>query len=115
MTRNFGFAPIKGRVIDFDRNDKRILEYILEKEPSFALCIGCGGCAATCTAAKFTEFSLRKLNILIRRGENDEVRREVNRCMLCGKCTLVCPRGVNTRNIVFLIREAFEKYDNYAI
>jgi heterodisulfide reductase subunit C len=26
--------------------------------------------------------------------------------MLCGKCILVCPRGVNTRNVVFAAREA---------
>lgn len=111
----FGFAPIKGRVIDYDKNDKLICNYISERESSFALCIGCGACAATCSAANFTQFSLRKLNILIRRGENSEVRAEVDRCMLCGKCTLVCPMGVNTRNVIFLIREAFDKYDNYAV
>jgi len=112
---DFGFAPIKGRVIDYDKNDRLIYSYISERESSFDLCIGCGGCAATCSAANFTQFSLRKINILIRRGENSEVRDEIDRCMLCGKCTLVCPRGVNTRNVIFLIREAFEKYDNYAV
>ena len=111
----FGFAPVKGRVIDYDKNDRLIHSYISEREPSFALCIGCGACAATCSAASFTKFSLRKLNILIRRGENSEVRSEIDRCMLCGKCSLVCPRGVNTRNIIFLAREAFDKYDNYAV
>jgi heterodisulfide reductase subunit C len=25
--------------------------------------------------------------------------------MLCGKCTLVCPRNINTRNIVLLVRK----------
>jgi heterodisulfide reductase subunit C len=111
----FGFAPVKGRVIDYDKNDKLIYSYVVERDPSYALCIACGGCAATCSAAKFTPFSLRKINILVRRGENSEVRSEIDRCMLCGKCTLVCPRGVNTRNAIFLIREAFQKYDNYAV
>lgn len=112
--KTFGFKTPKGRLIDWDRNDRVALDYILSREPSLALCIGCGSCAATCTASRFTEFSLRKLNILTRRGENSEVRRTIEKCMLCGKCNLVCPRGVNTRNVLFLMREAFEKLDNYA-
>ena len=59
--------------------------------------------------ANFTGFSLRELNILIKRGENELVRNALKKCMLCGKCTLVCPRGVNTRNIVVLAKKAFQK------
>jgi heterodisulfide reductase subunit C len=111
----FGFTISKGRQIDYGSNDKRIAEYIFEKEPSFRLCIECGGCAATCTSGNFTGFSLREINILIKRGENDKVRQSLKKCMLCGKCTLVCPRGVNTRNIVVLAKKAFLKSDEYAI
>jgi heterodisulfide reductase subunit C len=111
----FGFTISKGRQIDYDSNDRRIAGYILDKEPSFGLCIECGGCTATCTAGNFTSFSLRELNILIKRGENDQVRQEIKKCMLCGKCTLVCPRGVNTRNVVVLAKQAFQKSDEYAI
>jgi heterodisulfide reductase subunit C len=111
----FGFTILKGRQIDFDSNDRRIAEYIFEKEPSFRLCIECGGCTATCTTGNFTAFSLRELNILIKRGENDQVRQNLKKCMLCGKCTLVCPRGVNTRNVVVLAKKAFLKSDEYAI
>jgi heterodisulfide reductase subunit C len=35
--------------------------------------------------------------------------------MLCGKCILVCPRGVNTRNVVTLARQAFQKYPANAV
>lgn len=107
---NFGFSVVKGRHIDYDANDKRIAEYIYEKEPSFRLCIECGCCSATCTTGNFTSFSLREMNILIKRGENEPVRENIKKCMLCGKCILLCPRGVNTRNVVTLAREAFEKY-----
>ncbi len=93
----FGFTISKGRQIDYDSNDRRIAEYIFEKEPSFRLCIECGGCSATCTSGNFTGFSLREINILIKRGENDQVRQKLKKCMLCGKCILVCPRGVNTQ------------------
>ena len=111
----FGFTISKGRQIDYDANDKSIAEYIFNREPSFRICIECGGCSATCTTGNFTRFSLREINILIKRGENDQVRDIVKRCMLCGKCTLVCPRGVNTRNIVVLAKEAFKKSIGYAI
>jgi heterodisulfide reductase subunit C len=111
----FGFTISQGRQIDYESNSRRIAEYIFEYEPSFRLCIECGGCSATCTTGNFSAFSLRELNILIKRGENDQVLQTLKKCMLCGKCTLVCPRGVNTRNIVFLAKKAFQKTDQYAI
>lgn len=106
---NFGFTILKGRHIDYDANDKSIAEYIADREPSFRLCIECGCCAATCTTGNYTRFSLRELQIFLKRGENDFVRDNIRKCMLCGKCILVCPRGVNTRNVVALAREAFNK------
>ncbi len=104
----FGFTLSKARVIDYDANDRSVFDYVVEHEPSLKLCIECGGCAATCTAGNFTEFSLREFNVMIRRGENEKVKEKIKKCMLCGKCILVCPRGVNTRNVVFLAKRAFE-------
>jgi heterodisulfide reductase subunit C len=106
---NFGFTISKARIIDYDANDRSIAEYIAEHEPSFRVCIECGCCSATCTTGNFTQFSLRELQIFLKRGENDLVRDNIGKCMLCGKCILVCPRGVNTRNVVTLAREAFNK------
>jgi heterodisulfide reductase subunit C len=111
----FGYTISKGRQIDFESNDRSIAEYILGEEPSFRLCIECGGCSATCTTGSMTKFSLREINILIKRGENDNLFKTLKKCMLCGKCTLVCPRGVNTRNIVVLARQAFQNSVHYAI
>ncbi len=111
----FGFTMTRGRQIDYESNDKSIAEYIYSKEPSFRLCIECGGCSATCTTGNLTSFSLRELHILIKRGENEKVRQAIKKCMLCGKCTLVCPRGVNTRNIVFLAKQAFQIYEGNAV
>lgn len=111
----FGYTLSKARVIDYDANDHRIVDYILEREPSLRLCIECGGCSATCTTGNFTRFSLREMHILLKRGENEQVRKKVKQCMLCGKCSLVCPRGVNTRNVVFLAKQAFQKFDDYAV
>lgn len=111
----FGYSISKIRQIDYDFNDKWIAEYIIEKEPSFRLCIECGACSATCTAGNYTRFSLREFIILIKRGEYDVVRQNIRKCMLCGKCILVCPRGVNTRNVIALAKHAFQKSENYAV
>jgi heterodisulfide reductase subunit B len=119
MTENninkFGFSIIKGRQINYDSNDRSIADYISEQEPSFRLCIECGGCSATCTTANFTRFSLREINILLKRGENEQVRLNIQKCMLCGKCSLVCPRGVNTRNILLLAKQFFQKQERNAV
>jgi len=111
----FGFSISKGRQIDYDANSRHIAEFISEREPSFRVCIECGCCSATCTTGNFTSFSLRELQILLKRGENEKVRENIKKCMLCGKCTLVCPRGVNTRNVVTLARQAFQKFPANAV
>jgi heterodisulfide reductase subunit C len=111
----FGFSISIGRQIDYDSNNRAIADFIFEREPSFRQCIECGGCSATCTTGKFTEFSLRELFILIKRGQTSEVSGKLKKCMLCGKCTLVCPRGVNTRNVITVAKKAFQKTDEYAI
>lgn len=111
----FGFTISKARIIDYDANDRSIAEYITEREPSFRMCIECGCCSATCTTGNFTRFSLREMQIFLKRGENDYVRDNIKKCMLCGKCILLCPRGVNTRNVVTLAKEAFQKTINNAV
>lgn len=111
----FGYTISKARVIDYESNDRSISDYIAAKDPSFLRCIECGCCSATCTAAGFTKLSLREINILVKRGENETIYRTIKKCMLCGKCTLVCPRGVNTRNIITLIKEEYRKSEKYAV
>ena len=111
----FGFTISKGRQIDWEANNREIVDFIIDREPSLKACIECGGCSATCRTGNFTAFSLREIHILLKRGENGPVRDKIKYCMLCGKCSLVCPRGVNTRNVVFLARQAFQKQDSYAV
>jgi heterodisulfide reductase subunit C len=111
----FGFTISQGRQIDYDSNNRSVAEYIFKNEPSFRLCIECGGCSATCTTGSFTSFSLREMNILIKRGETAMILQNLKKCMLCGKCTLVCPRGVNTRNVIVLAKKAFQNPEIYAV
>src|SRR3989304_2729313 len=76
----FGYTISKIRQIDYDSNDRSIADYIASGEPSFLKCIECGCCSATCTTGNFTRFSLRELNILIKRGENTQVRNNIRKC-----------------------------------
>lgn len=105
-TINFGYAITPDRQIDFDTNSHDICKKVAAAEPTLNLCISCGTCSATCTAAQFTDFSLRRVILLLRRGETKGLDKEVAKCMLCGKCQLVCPRNVSTRNLVIQIGKA---------
>ncbi len=105
----FGFSINKDKSIDMDKASQELSEYLSEEEPSFNVCMSCGTCSATCTAGGFTDFSLRRINLLVLRGQLEEVRKEIGKCMLCGKCTLLCPRNVNTRGVIVAIRQYFDK------
>ncbi|MCQ2973643.1 MAG: 4Fe-4S dicluster domain-containing protein [Bacteroidales bacterium] len=109
---DFGFAPIETRSIDIDIFDSRILKYVIKYEPSLLVCLSCGGCTATCSAGNLTDFNVRRMQLMLRRGETENLQTEINKCMLCGKCLLVCPRGVNLRNVVMLIKKALVIYKN---
>jgi len=106
MIRNWGYKIVTGRQIDFDSNDFSVSDFVSRHEPSFKWCIGCGSCTATCSAAQFTNFNPRRINLLVQRGETVGLAEEISKCMLCGKCQLVCPRDVNTRNVIHNIKRA---------
>ena len=105
---NWGYKVHTDNQIDFDKNNRGMMLQILNIEPTFGNCISCGSCAGTCSAGSFTNFSLQRLNIQILRGETAKVASEVEKCMLCGKCTLVCPRGINTRNVIIAIKRVIQ-------
>ena len=97
------------RQIDYDEFDSRLLTNVLKHEPSFLTCLSCGGCTATCSAGNLTDFNVRKIGLMLRRGEVDKLAVEIDKCMFCGKCTLVCPRDINIRNVVLLIKKGISK------
>lgn len=101
----WGYSISEARVVNYDKNDKAFAAWLAQKAPGSKLCIGCGGCTAACTAGNMTEFNIRKLQMLVKRGENDEARKNLHKCMLCGKCLLVCPRGVDTRKMILAMNE----------
>jgi heterodisulfide reductase subunit C len=64
----------------------------------------CGACSATCSAGNHTDFNFRLSHLMYRRGQFEGLASELDKCMLCGKCKMVCPRGVNTRAVVYNMR-----------
>ncbi|MFH1119951.1 MAG: 4Fe-4S dicluster domain-containing protein [Bacteroidota bacterium] len=105
---DFGYSSIESNKTDLDTVSTALAKAVSEAEPGFNLCISCGSCVATCSAGRFTGFGLRELIHRIKRGDEVQMMAEAAKCMLCGKCTLVCPRSLNTRNIVLLVRKHAE-------
>ena len=102
---NFGYSINQSSTIDLDSMSRDIAAQILRHEPSSAACIGCGTCMVTCSAGRFTSLNLRQLMLMMRRGLTDKLYLDAEKCMLCGKCQMLCPRGVNTRNVMLAIHK----------
>ncbi len=110
--KNFGFTRQQTRVIDIDKCNNKLLNYVFSKEKTFITCMYCGSCTATCSAGNLIDFNIRKINLYLRRGEYDLLSKEIEKCMLCGKCTLVCPRDINLRYSIMLIKKGIVKLNN---
>ncbi|MCX6270772.1 MAG: (4Fe-4S)-binding protein, partial [Bacteroidetes bacterium] len=93
----------------FEQGDFSLYDKVAAAEPSIRLCISCGTCASGCTSAQYVDFSLRRIIVLLQRGLLADVRKEISCCMLCGKCILACPRGINTRNLVLVLRKQLDE------
>lgn len=104
MGNKFGFTINTPRGLDLDTTQLDLAEELLNRVPSLNRCIGCGACTATCSAGSFTEFNIRRMQTLFRRGQLDKLEQQLRSCMLCGKCLLVCPRGINTRQMIIEMR-----------
>ena len=96
-------------VVNLDSADRNLAQKVLESEHSFAYCISCGSCTATCSAGNFTDYNLRQMQLMVKRGEVELLRDTITRCMLCGKCQMVCPKGVSTRNIVLQVSKLLKQ------
>lgn len=101
----FGFSDAVARNIDLNVPVSDAVNELFFKEPTLKNCIGCGNCAAMCTAGNFIDMQFYRLNLLLKRGITNEIKQKARNCMLCGKCQITCPRGVNTRHGILLMSE----------
>ena len=125
--KGFGFKLSASSTIDLDKMDRSKFEQLCSMEPDARRCMACGSCSATCTAAPFSGMSVRKvllclqrgredeaikLLLCLQRGKEDEAIKMLSACMLCGKCTMVCPRGINTRHLILCISRIYGKKED---
>ena len=106
--KKFGYGIAEARHINLDKADFRPSDLLFECEEALRACIGCGACTGGCTAGFLTPFNFRRMHTNIRRGELASIKAEVDKCMLCGRCSMVCPRGINTRNVIVSIKKIFK-------
>ena len=100
---DFGFKLSPSSAVNLDTVDRRRYDRLVQLVPDACTCIGCGSCSATCTSASWTGMSVRKVLLGLQRGRDEEVDIMLSGCMLCGKCTMVCPRGINTRQLILTL------------
>lgn len=104
---NFGFGLLKSSRIDLDKFDQKKFSRLVEMEPDVLKCIACGSCTAVCTAGNFTLTSLRAAIEEIRNGRDREALDMLKACQLCGKCLMICPRGINTRHLILSMTKIY--------
>lgn len=99
----FGFTTRKDSMIMLDKEDLNLRRYLISNYPEYQLCISCGACSAVCTAAQLTSFNIREVKLNIDRGQTVTLNGDISKCMICGKCEMICPKNVSNRKIVLLI------------
>ncbi len=104
---DFGYTLSRSSTVNLDQADRSLWLRLEKLEPDLRLCMACGSCSASCTAAELGGMSLRKVILELDRGRDPAPI--VSACMLCGKCSMVCPRGINTRHLILSLCRIYEK------
>ncbi|MDK2910371.1 MAG: hypothetical protein PWR20_1938 [Bacteroidales bacterium] len=99
----FGFKIPTGRQIDLSTADIHLFNWIHSRVKESFQCIGCGSCTAVCIQTNESIVSIRKILLLSARGFHPEAKRMAEECNLCGRCIMICPRGIYTRNIMHAV------------
>ena len=112
MMEKFGFKLSPSSRIDLDNTDKERFSRLVQIEPDILKCMACGSCTASCTAGKFTPTSVRGAILHLQNGKWQQALDLLKGCLLCGKCTMVCPRAINTRHLILAINEVYQNTQN---
>ncbi|MCF0166929.1 MAG: 4Fe-4S dicluster domain-containing protein [Bacteroidales bacterium] len=100
---DFGYCLAPSNAVKVDKTTDWRFEKLCALESDVLKCIGCGSCTAVCSAGHFSQMNLRQCILSLSRGQWEKSVRSLSRCMLCGKCLMVCPRGINTRHLILSI------------
>jgi len=105
----FGFSLSPSSAVNLDTVDLTLFRKVEERVPDIRTCIGCGSCTASCSGNAYSGMSVRQVILDIQRGRLKMAAEKLDACMLCGKCTMVCPRGINTRGLILAICQDYKK------
>ncbi len=105
---DFGYSLSTSSTIDLDKSNPTLFNKLVEDEPDVLKCMACGSCAASCTSSKYRDTNLRRAILLLSRGQDKNGIESIHSCMLCGKCNIVCPRGINTRHLILSISNLYK-------
>ncbi|MCX7697670.1 MAG: 4Fe-4S dicluster domain-containing protein [Bacteroidales bacterium] len=105
MSTRFGYSSVQPRKKEIRFPLPSLYVDILCQEPSLKLCIHCGTCSSVCVANRIQETRFHKIPIMLRYGMTEESLTYARRCLLCGTCILTCPRNVNIRHVMFLLKQ----------
>jgi heterodisulfide reductase subunit C len=103
----FGYSLSRASVINLDNADKIKFKELIDLEPDVLKCMACGSCVSSCSAVNFTNTSLRSAILSLQNGLPEKAFEYLKGCMLCGKCTMICPRGINTRRLIISIFQTY--------
>jgi heterodisulfide reductase subunit C len=103
----FGYSLTPSSRVDLNLFNKDKWNKLVELEPDVLKCMACGSCTASCTAGKFTKNSLRSAILYLQNGQEKQALEYIQSCLLCGKCFMVCPRAINTRNLLLSINKIY--------
>ena len=106
---DFGFSLSPSSAVNLDTVDLALFRKVEARCPDIRTCIGCGSCSATCMASAWSGMSVRQVILALQRDALPQVEKKLSACMLCGKCTMVCPRGINTRNLILSVSRECKK------
>jgi heterodisulfide reductase subunit C len=107
----FGFDIHQDMMIDQDKSSPAY-NAVLEKVPSLVACISCGSCTGSCISSEMTGYGFRNLIIHLKNGLYGTLASALEYCQFCGKCSMVCPRGINTRKAILEMKKYFNRQGN---
>ena len=107
----FGFNIHDDLMIDHDKLSPAY-DALLEKVPSIVVCLACGSCTGSCISSETSGLGFRNLLVLLKSGLYHQLTVALEKCQFCGKCSMVCPRGINTRKAILEMKRYFNSQGN---
>ncbi|MBD3230601.1 MAG: hypothetical protein GF329_20650 [Candidatus Lokiarchaeota archaeon] len=87
----------------------KFYDSIIENEDigPFIDCMTCGKCVGDCIAAANSDFNFRKIIQKILNGDREDIIKgnEIWKCFLCNLCTIKCPKNIQIRKLILILRK----------